>query len=1102
MDDLSLTQGRPVDLLPEVDLSNVRAFNGRYAPADENSGQSFLQTMKNAAFGTHLYDAAKSVVSPAQTLDPETAPPAQTRDVGANFGAIFSAAVRQAQTHDDGFAEHNAAADATTARVAAIKAATGVSIPNPYNGGFAKEAADKLYENWKAENPEMTIFRPEQIRAQLRGQEQAMRDEMFREALKELADKYVGDSDKHRDILAAIDAGTSVADSAREFARGSVGQLDREWKRSHGVIGPYGAWIGGSVIASLRNPISVLGLAAGGGSTLAKKPALAILEAGARQAGINAAITAVQEPAIQEWHGELGEENGLVPALKDIATSALFGFVPGSVIQVVKEGFKLFRRPPAPGTGMGGYIPPEDPFDAFLRQVYGGEPPPRPTMPGEPLTRGQQWRKEMEDWWAEHGTGEPLNQMNPDGTASAAQPPRRPTAAPTEPAPASPVRPGAEPETSVITPEAITAAELDHAMSPPRLPDVAPEETLAAYHGNVLHGEHPDEIAPPVAPVTAPDVTSPGLPPDHVEAPPVDAGASMMTEGYEGPNPDALKNRIEYLKKQLESSDVPENRRRDFAERIAEFERYIGLRDRALERAGIAADQAASIRALRPNDIITGQTRDGREITGRIEGWGRRSIGVVDSQGIHEDISPATVTTIKRGGRGETYAEAKSSGRPDMLDGKPVTSNMTFDPRELGTDAKAFQYKGNSDESGVTDRLKGIEAWDDLASGKIVVYERADGKRFIVDGHQRLGLAKKLLAEGHETSIELNGTLLRESDGWTVEQARARAAKKNIQEGSGDPLDTARILRDYPEMWDKSLPVTRGALKQAKGLAELSDEAWGMMLNNVIPQNYAALVGQGMPNKTQHAAVFADIAAAKPSDENGVRMIIADANAAGFIYDTQLSIFGAEEVTRSLKAERAQVYSAVISALRDDKKVFSTLDREASRIEAAGNVLVDTNASRAERAAQLAQILTKLATRSGPVSAALNRSAQTVADGMAPAKAARAFLDDVARLVREEGLKFEEPPAGIPAAPTTPADLDTPAGREEQTKAAEAAIIAYHGTPHEFDKFDVTKIGTGEGAQSYGHMVPTQQGPKERAKVMEEAPPSTVLSKFVGECEV
>jgi hypothetical protein len=43
-----------------------------------------------------------------------------------------------------------------------------------------------------------------------------------------------------------------------------------------------------------------------------------------------------------------------------------------------------------------------------------------------------------------------------------------------------------------------------------------------------------------------------------------------------------------------------------------------------------------------------------------------------------------------------------------------------------------------------------------------------------------------------------------------------------------------------------------------------------------------------------------------------------------------------------------------------------------------------------------------------------------------------------------------------------------------EMKAGETAlgagpIRAYHGTPHDFDAFDVSKIGTGEGAQAYGH---------------------------------
>lgn len=35
--------------------------------------------------------------------------------------------------------------------------------------------------------------------------------------------------------------------------------------------------------------------------------------------------------------------------------------------------------------------------------------------------------------------------------------------------------------------------------------------------------------------------------------------------------------------------------------------------------------------------------------------------------------------------------------------------------------------------------------------------------------------------------------------------------------------------------------------------------------------------------------------------------------------------------------------------------------------------------------------------------------------------------------------------------------------------ASTPGIRAYHGSPHDFDRFDLSKIGTGEGAQAYGH---------------------------------
>ena len=40
-----------------------------------------------------------------------------------------------------------------------------------------------------------------------------------------------------------------------------------------------------------------------------------------------------------------------------------------------------------------------------------------------------------------------------------------------------------------------------------------------------------------------------------------------------------------------------------------------------------------------------------------------------------------------------------------------------------------------------------------------------------------------------------------------------------------------------------------------------------------------------------------------------------------------------------------------------------------------------------------------------------------------------------------------------------------------------AGITAWHGSPHKFSKFDMSKIGTGEGAQAYGHGIYAAESP-------------------------
>lgn len=46
---------------------------------------------------------------------------------------------------------------------------------------------------------------------------------------------------------------------------------------------------------------------------------------------------------------------------------------------------------------------------------------------------------------------------------------------------------------------------------------------------------------------------------------------------------------------------------------------------------------------------------------------------------------------------------------------------------------------------------------------------------------------------------------------------------------------------------------------------------------------------------------------------------------------------------------------------------------------------------------------------------------------------------------------------------------DARAFKASESGAVGPGIKAYHGSPHDFDKFSMDKIGTGEGAQAYGH---------------------------------
>jgi len=401
-----------------------------------------------------------------------------------------------------------------------------------------------------------------------------------------------------------------------------------------------------------------------------------------------------------------------------------------------------------------------------------------------------------------------------------------------------------------------------------------------------------------------------------------------------------------------------------------------------------------------------------------------------------------------------------NTGRTFMEAGRPVTQQR-LDVMTLQTDAGLMQYKSGGDAEGVTKTLRNVRRWSAIQAGELIVWERTDGTRIVADGHQRSGLGRRLVQSGAEERIDVNANVLREADGWTAADVRAIAAKKNIGEGTGDVLDIAQVFRDRPDIIDDSLPVSGEKISDARAIASLSDAAYGMVRNGVVKASDAALVARYAANQEAQAPIIEAIAETRPASATETRILIGQMLEAGFRTEVQESLFGLEQRELSMLKPKMQLVSAVVAQLRADKRVFSILEREADRIEAAGNTLQRSeNADRALTAGQVEEILVRLATRRGPVSDRLNAAALAVANGETNRRAAAdALAKDMMQLIEEEGAEGLLRPAAPEPAPDAPPVYDRSGARvfddpDEYADALEAEIDDQTGDMFAPDRAD------------------------------------------------
>lgn len=145
--------------------------------------------------------------------------------------------------------------------------------------------------------------------------------------------------------------------------------------------------------------------------------------------------------------------------------------------------------------------------------------------------------------------------------------------------------------------------------------------------------------------------------------------------------------------------------------------------------------------------------------------------------------------------------------------------------------------------------------YERVGTAPIVVWERENGDTEVITGRHRLDLARR---SGEKT---IPAYVVREADGFTVDDARTFDAESNIRDGMGTVRDYAHFFRNKDI--DEAEASGKGLLSREKGkrgwaigkFAE--DNLYWLYRNGGISEERAAAVARGAPNDAdvQNAAL-------------------------------------------------------------------------------------------------------------------------------------------------------------------------------------------------------------------------------------------------------
>ena len=434
------------------------------------------------------------------------------------------------------------------------------------------------------------------------------------------------------------------------------------------------------------------------------------------------------------------------------------------------------------------------------------------------------------------------------------------------------------------------------------------------------------------------------------------------------------------------------------------------------ERLDVAADRFAQV-----VDRINSPEAGGNTATG---------LDMPEAFNTDQEVEQAGEAQVASG---EALKSSQPSENPDRIMSQRVpVERIQIDP-------EAYQFRSNVNQDGVDSRLEGVEKWDDLRAGNLVLHERLDGTLYAADGHHRINLARQL------GQPDVNALILREADGVTVEEARIEAATANIAAGSATAMDAAKVFRNTNIKPSEAinrfdLPRKSPLVRDGIDIAKLGNDAFGAVLNGVVNEKDGATIGRAFSDPDQQMAAIDVFQRVQPTNDNQRELLANEVRQAGFAESQgeQGGLFG-DDPAESLIGERVRVMDSLRQILLRDRRLFATLNDNAQTAEQAGNRIVKERNDALKNASSDAVALLERATTTPEINQQINDAARRVKDGET--------LASVTRELKEALLNGSDTAAA--QQPRTPAPSSRPAnqtgqdaGRSEQVSRGNNARTA------------------------------------------------------------